>query len=621
MTRWLTAAQIVDARLPGLPSDKGALSRLIARDGWRTSPFAREGEGGWEYHANLLPAEARAELQVRGAAEERAVEPATPHDAAWAEFEALPEKAKAEARQRLQVLDNVAELRAGGMKAGEAVALIANRAGVSTSTLWGWSKLCDGLPRPHWLAALAPRRKGRTATVDCDPRAWDFLVADYLRPEQPAFAACYRRTIEAAELHGWGPVPHSKTLQRRVEKTVPRAVSTLARAGYDAAARLYPHQTRDRSGFAAMEAVNADGHMFDVFCSFEDGTIGRPVMVGIQDLASGMVLGWRVAQTENWTAVRLAFADAVTRFGIPRHAWLDNGRAFASKWLTGGMKTRYRFTIRDDEPTGILTNMGVQVHWTTPYHGQSKPIERAWRDLAEEISKHPQCAGAYTGNTIMAKPENYGSKAIPIEDFRALVHSEIVRHNARLGRTGGTARGRSFAEVFAESIQQHGPAIQASQAQRRMLLLAAEGVTARKPTGEIQLGGNRYWSEELVAFMGRQVVVRFDPDDLHAAVAIYGRDGRFICEAPCIEAVGFADAEAAQAHARARRSWLKNHKQTLAIEKRLGIAEVANLMPRVAAPSAPPSEPKVLPFAPRPDHDAERAEASFGRAMRAIAQD
>ena len=31
-----------------------------------------------------------------------------------------------------------------------------------------------------------------------------------------------------------------------------------------------------------------------------------------------------------------------------------------------------------------------------------------------------------------------------------------------------------------------------------MFLLAAEGVTARKPTGEVQLGGNRYWAEPLV---------------------------------------------------------------------------------------------------------------------------
>jgi putative transposase len=619
MTHWLTASQIVASALPGLPHDKGGLSRLIARENWRETPFAREGQSGWEYHANLLPSEARAALAVAPAIASPVCRP--DQAAAWASFEALSDKAKNEARRRLAIMEQVAALREGGMKAGDAVAMVAMRAGVSTSTIWGWSRLVDTVARPDWLAALAPHHKGRTVTADCDPRAWDMIAADYLRPERPSFAACHRRMLEAAALHGWSPIPASKTLQRRLEK-LPRPVTVLARHGVDALARIYPHQTRDRSAFSAMQAVNADGHQFDVFCRFEDGTIGRPVMVGVQDLASGMLLGWRMAQTESWTSVRLAFADMVVRFGIPQEAWLDNGRAFASKWLTGGMKTRYRFTIRDDEPAGILTQLGVKVHWTTPYHGQSKPIERAWRDLCEEIAKHPECAGAYTGNSVTAKPENYGSRAIPIEQFRALVHREILRHNARPGRTGGNCRGRSFAETFAESYQRDGMATAASPAQSRLLLMAADGVTCRKPTGEIELGGNRYWDEALVGHMGRQVVVRFDPDDLHAPIAVYSRDGRMICEAACIEAAGFADAAAAQQHARTRRGWIKAQKDMLALENRLGIAGVAQLLPQPAATPASAATPK--PISPprgadNKTQEADTAEASFGRAMRAFA--
>ena len=72
---------------------------------------------------------------------------------------------------------------------------------------------------------------------------------------------------------------------------------------------------------------------------------------------------------------------------------------------------------------------------------------------------------------------------------------------------------------------------------RRLLLMAAEGVTCLRPTGEVQLAGNRYWADELVDFMGDKVTVRFDPDDLHAPVSVYdAKDGRFICEAPAIVA-------------------------------------------------------------------------------------
>lgn len=159
--------------------------------------------------------------------------------------------------------------------------------------------------------------------------------------------------------------------------------------------------------------------------------------------------------------------------------------------------------------------------------------------------------------------------------------------------------------------------MRATAAQRRLLLMAAEGVTCRKPTGEIQLGGNRYWSEELVEFIGRTVTVRFDPDDLHAPVAVYARDGRLICEAPAIEATGFADIGAAQIHARTKRAWVKGQRQLLDLERRLGIDEVANLMPRVEAPSAP-ARARVVRLAPNPNSSGDSAAQSFSRAVRAL---
>ena len=65
--------------------------------------------------------------------------------------------------------------------------------------------------------------------------------------------------------HGWSPVPNEQSLRRRFKDEVPQSVVTMARKGKDAAKGLYPAQRRDRSGLHAMEAVNMDGHRFDVF--------------------------------------------------------------------------------------------------------------------------------------------------------------------------------------------------------------------------------------------------------------------------------------------------------------------------------------------------------------------
>jgi hypothetical protein len=72
----------------------------------------------------------------------------------------------------------------------------------------------------------------------------------------------------------------------------------------------------------------------------------------------------------------------------------------------------------------ITTLVGSEgIHWVTPYHGQAKPIERAWLDFCGRIAKHPAFAGAYTGNSPVAKPENYGSRAVKWADFERVVNS------------------------------------------------------------------------------------------------------------------------------------------------------------------------------------------------------
>jgi putative transposase len=630
MREWFTAAEILQVGSVALPTDMRALNRLIERNGWRIDerrarPRTGRG-GGTEYHISLLPAEVQARLVVAQTAETPNARALSRSSALWARFEALPEKAKAKARRCLAIVERVDTLTRGGMVARVAVALVSHEEEIASSTIWTWLRAAGSVPAADRLAALAPRHQGRTLTKQVDPRAWSFLVADYLRPEQPAFEASHRRMCEAAAEQGWSPLPSAKTLKRRVDREIPRGARTLARAGADAARRVFPHQTRDRSVFSALQAVNADGHRFDVFVRWPDGTIARPVMVAVQDLFSGMILGHRIDATENWSAVRHAFADVVESFGIPEQCWLDNGRSFASKWISGGMKTRFRFTVRDDEPKGLLTQLGVQVHWATPYHGQAKPIERAFRDLCEEIAKHPRCAGAYTGNSPEAKPENYGSKAIPLDDFRAIVANEIARHNLRTGRRTATAKGRSFAATFKASMEADGALVRrATDAQRRMLLMAAEGVTARKPTGEVHLGENRYWAEPLVELMGKKVVARFDPDDLMAPVAVYTLDGRYLCEAPCIAATGFDDMDAAREHARRKRAWFKAQRELLDLERRMTIDEVARLLPKID-PVEPPPPTKVVRLVaagaatPKPAAAEElwAGAENFGRAARML---
>jgi hypothetical protein len=441
------------------------------------------------------------------------------------------------------------------------------------------------------LAALAPRHPGRLARIELPPEAWDLLRADWLRPERPTLKSCYRRAERLAAARGWR-LPSYATVARRI-RALPWQVRVLARDGLEALQRRLPHVTRTRAHLAALEAVNADGHTFDLLVRLPSGTVGRPVMVAWQDIASGKILAWRCGETLSSHLVRLAFGDLIERYGVPGHAYLDNGREFASKWMTGGAPTRYRFRIREDDPLGLLTQLGVTVHWTTPYHGQAKPIERAFRDLCEEIAKHPAAAGAYTGNAPTAKPENYASRALDWEEFLRLVDEGIRAHNARAGRRTETARCRSFdatfAELFARAVVRR-----PSPEQRRLWLLAAEGVTVRE-TGHVAIAGNLYWGEAVAALAGRRVVVRFDPDRLDRPVHVYTPDGAYLGEA-ARTAARFDDLEAAREHARANRARIRAAREHLAAERRMAAIEALRTLP--ATPTAAAAHPAAVRLMP-----------------------
>lgn len=556
---WFTASELAELGLPGIPDSKRRVHDLAAVNSWSQrkaqdgTPLTRRRAargGGTEYHASLLPDEAQALLRARAMADEAG--PTAANDTgnaeaeAWAWYDQQPTSIKAKAEQRLAILSEIeASVDAGATKTA-ATQQIARAHGVSARAVADWYALIVSVARVDWLPRLAPQYKGGGKEIEIDAEAWQILRSDYLRPERPAFAACYNRLLEDYARPRGIALPCPKTLKRRLDREISTALKKAKREGREALRRTVPPQRRTVADLHAMKAVNVDGHTFDVFVQWDDGRIDRPVMVGIQDIYSRKVLAHRIGETESTLLTRMAFADLFRDHGIPAEAVLDNGRAFASKALTGGAKTRFRFKIKDSEPTGVLTALGIVTHWTLPYRGSSKPIERAWRDLCEDIAKHPAVAGAYTGNKPDAKPENYRERAIPIAEFRAHVARRITAHNARIGRRTEMAQGGSFDAAFAASYAVS-PIGRASAAQLRLALLVAEDRRCDRENGSVTLAGNRYWSQEMIELAGRKVTVRCDPDNLHSEIHIYLESGEYFGAAPVIEATGFFD-KAGAAH-------------------------------------------------------------------------
>ncbi len=608
---WFTAAELADLRLPGLSSAKRKINELAQAERWalRTDvggmPLHRQKQGrggGIEYHVAVLPPSASAELVKRGICGTRVSVPAN-DDAGgedadkarlWSWFDQQSDAVKAEAARRLGVLNGIEALEGTGLTVTAAIAAMAARHDVGVSTIAEWRKSICGVAARDRLPVLAPQRKGGGKEAEVDDGAWRFLLSDYLRPERPTFASCYER----CRREYCGPrgldLPHQKTLMRKLDRDVPAAVVTLKRHGADALRGTLPPQQRSVAGLHALELVNIDGHKCDVFVRWPAGHIARPILVAIQDVYSRKILSWRVAETEDQVVTRLAFADLFKDWGIPRGCLLDNGRAFASKMITGGAKTRFRFGIREDDPTGLLPALDINTHWALPYRGQSKPIERAWRDLCDNVAKHPAFSGAYVGNRPDAKPENYGERAIDLELFKRVLKAGIDAHNERPNRQTEMARGRlSLNDVFNASyatatIGKAGPE------QLRMALLASQVVSTDRKNGSVKTLGNVWWSPEMSALAGRKVILRYDPDNLSAPVHVYGLDGRYLTTADLQGRTAFLDQAAAKTRARQEANLKKATKAQAAAYQLLTAAELAAMMPDL------PDGPDTDEEAPRP---------------------
>lgn len=496
------------------------------------------------------------------------------------------DKQRDRATARLRVVERAEALVLGGVPRMRADALAAEEAGVSASTLARWRKLVRGAAQP--AAALLDQpgrgRRGRDWESPELAELWRLWCSDYLRPERPDASACWRRLAAVAAARGWQPPPNIKAFLRRTASEVSRRERVRARHGAVAVMDTVPCQTRTVEGMRPMDALNGDGKKHDIVVHLPSGRVGRPVVWYWQDVYSRRVLGYAAGETESQDLLRRSLHDVVTRHGVPVRVILDNTWAASARSITGGQhgRKRWRSVTPDDELPGLLTLLGIRYSTTSVDRdaagrgvgrGRAKPVERGFGDLARTIDTHPLLAGAYTGRSVLDRPETHRQEPAAWETFLAVVEDSVREHNARPGRRTEAAAGGSFDDAWRDSLTRT-VVRQISGAQARVLLLSAEAVRVdRAGCVTLRAGSvphrpaNRYHHPDLVERAGQELVARYDPERLHDPIQIYDRAGRWLVEAACLLPVGFLDAAGARDYSRARRQAEKHARRAVAARR------------------------------------------------------
>ncbi|UQN42295.1 Mu transposase C-terminal domain-containing protein [Agarivorans sp. B2Z047] len=588
-----------------MPHTLSAIQKKSKAEGWERRKVGGVKGRAYEYHIDSLPKECLPALFKKLGkvlVDNKVLDLPKPpvetysKESFWYKWEQGGEKAQAKAYKRLELVKAWHALVKAGAQKVESYLAIAKEYNVGRNTVLRAVQATAGIHEDDWLAALIPthnisnKHLGRRRRADIPEEAWELFKADYLRPEKPSYAACYYRLEALAPQKGW-VLPRKNCFRQRLLATVSAEAITLHREGEHALMMMYPPQQRTVFDIEAASWINGDGYKHNVFVKWPNGEIRRPVTWFWQDVRTRKITSYRTDISENSDTIRLSLLDTIERYGIPQDVTIDNTRAAANKWLTGGVANRYRFKVKADDPVGLIPTLGIKLHWTTVIlgkgHGQAKPIERAFGNggLEEFVDKHPTLAGAYTGPNPSAKPDNYGETAIPLAQFLEILEQGVQMYNARANRQTELCGGvMSFDEVF-ERDYARATVRTATNEQKRMFLLSAEtakvskqGMFTLKAGGKIANQENRYHCDELYQYIGKKLIIRFDPQNLHGTVHCYSLHGTYIGEAECMHKAGFGDQAASREQHRTRQQFTKAKKAQAAAEKKLTTAELAEQM-------------------------------------------
>jgi putative transposase len=412
---------------------------------------------------------------------------------------------------------------------------------IKLRTLYRWRKI---LIENDWdPAALEPQYKPIRARSVSNREA-EILIPMLLNPNRPLVSEILKEA-KSKFIHKGISLKSDATYRRFIEEWINKNIDlwTLGRYGMKAYNdKILKDILRDKDRIEVGDIVVADGHTMNIMVI--NPLTGKPIRMTLlmfYDFKSDMPLGWEIMPTENILTIASALRRTIMLLGkffaaegyVPRIAYLDNGRAFRAKYFRG---------IKDFKDTilpGLFGKLKIETMYATPYHGQSKTIERWFKTLGELERK----LTAYTGTNIAGKPAMlmrneklhrrlFDNTPITIETL-AYNLEEYIRQYAETTHQDGQYKGFSPAEIFMESvnrIKSSGKHTERVISKNELIYLMLSDETRTIGKNGIRFRGNYYWNEEMPRIIGSKVVIKYDIWD-DKEIIIIDEKNRFLFKA------------------------------------------------------------------------------------------
>lgn len=435
------------------------------------------------------------------------------------------------------------------------------------------------------------RRQGRPAGTDFLSRHPE--VADAIE----VILAHHRHSARniAALLRAEGlPVPSPRSLRRfiaRIEDEKRVLLTTVRNP--DKARSTYRLSLGDKAATVTRycQVWEIDTTKADIMC-----TDGRKAILGIIDRWSRRAF-YQVCEAESAQAVRRILVDAIRRWGVmPETMKVDRGSGFINASIGSALEL-----------------LGIELDPCLPGTPQDKPfVERLFGTFQHE--RAPLFDGFIGHNVAQAQELRARARrktgkpvveaAISSAELQAAIDAWIDGEYHQ--RTHSMLRCSPMAKWQASPERARAAPAEDVLKMALSAFVAVGTVTKRG----IRWKNGRYWAEGLAPWMGRQVVIRRDEEDL-GALFIFDENGRYIDTAINHERSGLSQRDFAMAAARQYEGWRKQQQRELAEKKKTfsfermrdqllrAEAEAAGKLHHLPGPTQPASTPMIDSMADR----------------------
>lgn len=299
---------------------------------------------------------------------------------------------------------------------------------------------------------------------------------------------------------------------------------TLLRDGEKALKEeVIPHIKRNISKIDVGEVLVADGKRlnFQVINPFT-GKPCRATLIGFLDWKSTALVGYEIMIEENTQNIASALRNAILNLGkIPKFVYLDNGRAFRSKYFVGSAD------FSEIGLKGIYEKLGITTVFANPYNARAKIIERFFLEMQESFEK---LFPSYIGTSIESKPARLRRN----EKFHSEIHTEftptiqqtIQMINSWLEYKNSLPcpndRTKSIKEML-DSIERQ--AINPRELDDLMLAQEVKTITSQG----IRFLKSDYYNDAIYG-LRQKVIIKYSLFDL-SYINVYTISGKFLCRA------------------------------------------------------------------------------------------